>query len=160
MTRMLRFFSLVVPSLRHTQLCWGSQVSQHQLEQTLLHQHLNRNFSTHRFNSIVPEPWRFFDEIPTISRQYCWASQTSFCSFPVSDETFQFPIARSRRFGPAQVHFLCDALICLPKRLAIALVGFRWRSACGEDCNLLFKRVYLPKTQTRTFLFCALSDAA
>ena len=38
----------VVPSQRHSQLCWGSQVSQHQLEQTLLHQHLSRKFSTHR----------------------------------------------------------------------------------------------------------------
>ena len=38
----------VIPRQRHTQLCWGSQVSQHQLEQTLLHQHLSRKFSTHR----------------------------------------------------------------------------------------------------------------
>ena len=30
----------MVPSQRHTQPCWSSQVSQHQLEQTLLHQHL------------------------------------------------------------------------------------------------------------------------
>ena len=41
-------FFPVVPSQRHSQLCWGSQVSQHQLEQTLLHQHLSRKFSTHR----------------------------------------------------------------------------------------------------------------
>ena len=36
------------PSQRHTQLCWVTQVSQHQLEQTLLHQHVSRKFSTHR----------------------------------------------------------------------------------------------------------------
>ena len=40
-------FLPVVPSQQHTQLCWGSQLSQHQLEQALLHQHLNRKFSTH-----------------------------------------------------------------------------------------------------------------
>ena len=37
-------FLPLAPSQRHTQLCWGSQVSQHQLEQTLLHQHLSRKF--------------------------------------------------------------------------------------------------------------------
>ena len=38
----------VVPSQRHTQPCWGSQVSQHQLKQALLHQHRSRKFFTHR----------------------------------------------------------------------------------------------------------------
>ena len=76
-----------------------------------------------------------------------------------TDETFQFPIARSRQFGPTRVHFLCAASICLPKRLATALVGFRRRSACGGDCSLFFERVSQPKTRTRTFLSCAPSDA-
>ena len=35
------------PSGTHTQRYWGSQASQHQLEQTLLNQHLSSNFSTH-----------------------------------------------------------------------------------------------------------------
>ena len=41
-------FLPVVPSQRYTQPCWGSQVSQHQLEQTLLHERLSKKFSSPR----------------------------------------------------------------------------------------------------------------
>ena len=41
-------FLPVIPIQRRTQPCWGSQASQHRLEQTLLDQHRSRKFSTHR----------------------------------------------------------------------------------------------------------------
>ena len=41
-------FLPVVPSQRHTQPCWGAQVSQRQLELTSLHQHRSRKFFSHR----------------------------------------------------------------------------------------------------------------
>ena len=57
-------FLPVVPSQRHIQLCWGSQVSQHQLEQTLLHQHLSRKFSTHRSTRQFQNPGALLMKFP------------------------------------------------------------------------------------------------
>ena len=57
-------FLLVAPSQRHIQLCWGSQVSQHQLEQTLLHQHLSRKFSTHRSTRQFQNPGALLMKFP------------------------------------------------------------------------------------------------
>ena len=57
-------FLPVVPSQRHIQLRWGSQVSQHQLEQTLLHQHLSRKFSTHRSTRQFQNPGGLLMKFP------------------------------------------------------------------------------------------------
>ena len=48
-------------------------------------------------------------------------------------------------FWTTRVHILCGAPICFPERVANALTGFQLRSACGGKCNLLLKRVSLPK---------------
>ena len=57
-------FLPVVLSQRHIQLCWGSQVSQHQLEQTLLHQHLSRKISTHRSTRQFQNPGALLMKFP------------------------------------------------------------------------------------------------
>jgi len=43
-------------------------------------------------SSTMLEPRRFVQEMSTTSREYCFASSTSSCSFAVSDALFQFPI--------------------------------------------------------------------
>ena len=45
-------------------VCWGSQVSQHQLEQTLLHQHLSIKFSTHRSTRQFQNPGALLMKFP------------------------------------------------------------------------------------------------
>ena len=53
-----------IPSQRHTQLCWGSQVSQHQLEQTSLHQHQSKKLSTHRSTQQFQNPGALLMKFP------------------------------------------------------------------------------------------------
>ena len=57
-------FLPVVPSQRHSQPCWGSQVSQHQLEPTLLHLHRSRKFSTHRSTRHFQNPGALLMKFP------------------------------------------------------------------------------------------------
>ena len=57
-------FLSIAPSQQHTQPCWGSQVSQHQLEQTLLHQHRRRKFFTHRSTRQFQNPGALLMKFP------------------------------------------------------------------------------------------------
>ena len=144
-------FLLLVSSQRHTQLCWSSQVSQHQLEQ-ILHQHLSRKFSTQPLNSTVPEHRSFQGDTAGLPKQAsvfflsvakCFSSQKLdhcnlfqleyiFCALPAFPQTF------SNCFGEFPV------MVSLWRKLH----------------SLLFERVPLPKTQTHILLFGASSDAA
>ena len=106
--------------------CWGSQVSQHQLEQTLSHQHPSRKFfTTHRSTRQFQNPAALMMTFPQYQGDTAGLRKQVLALFLSGDKTFQFPIARSRQFGPNRVHFLCAAPICLPKRLASALVDLR-----------------------------------
>ena len=51
-----RTLSTVVLSQRPTETCWDSQVSRHQLQQTLVHQHLSRKFSIHCSTRLFQNP--------------------------------------------------------------------------------------------------------
>ena len=42
--------------------------------------------------------------------------------------------------------------VCLPKRVANALMGFQLRSACGGECSLLFERALCLKPGVNLFI--------